>query len=219
MASLPPTTLYVASRWETVDAGNQHYLEELEKTGATIVDCWAIHTLPGRPKGKNFKKCVELEKSEVGGIEQNYDIISNNDVDSSSRLPATENKEIYSAPYNRKKYKLQPHLRLCIGARVQLTINVCTDLGLVNGALGTVVGFLYIDNNRTDSSDNSGLPFYACNKIVPECPNLEDASVLQPSLPIVLVQIDQILPNLICLFSSTKCRFSRTDNDAFSMEQ
>ena len=31
VASLPPTTLYVASRWETVDAGNQHYLEELEK--------------------------------------------------------------------------------------------------------------------------------------------------------------------------------------------
>ena len=55
VVSLPPTTLYVASRWETVDAGNQHYLEELEKTGATIADCWAIHTLPGRPKGKKNK--------------------------------------------------------------------------------------------------------------------------------------------------------------------
>jgi hypothetical protein len=38
-------------------------------------------------------------------------------------------------------------LKLAVGARVMLSKNVAVELGLVNGALGTIVGFAY-DNSR-----------------------------------------------------------------------
>ena len=46
IASLDPTTLFVASKHTTCAAGNHKHLHDLEKNGSTIIYCWAIHTRP-----------------------------------------------------------------------------------------------------------------------------------------------------------------------------
>ena len=74
--------------------------------------------------------------------------------------------------------KLSPVLNLCIGSRVMITSNLATNLGICNGSLGTVCGFIYPDtvHNLKDFETN-----------------LEAAEKLQP-LPIVLVEFD-IMPS------------------------
>ena len=43
---------------------------------------------------------------------------------------------------------LQPSIFLSKGAKIMLTINLWTDVGLCNGATGTVVDFIYADNQQ-----------------------------------------------------------------------
>jgi hypothetical protein len=88
------------------------------------------------------------------------------------------------------KSKQITHLQLCIGARVLITSNLGIALGLMNGTLGTVVGFLYGD------PDADSIPHYAKHIIMPECPTADMAAQNQPALPIVLVQIDEIYSKL-----------------------
>ena len=72
--------------------------------------------------------------------------------------------------------KLAPSLELCVGSRVMLTMNVGTIAGLVNGVVGTVVGFLY------NSAD--------VKPIMTSCSDQSDAAYNEPALPIVLVKLD-----------------------------
>ena len=41
------------------------------------------------------------------------------------------------------------HLDLCVGTRVRLTENTCVEAGLFNGAMGTVMGFVYAKADPT----------------------------------------------------------------------
>jgi len=61
------------------------------------------------------------------------------------------------------------------------------QLGLFNGAMGTVVGFYYVDNGI---GINENLPFYAKGIYNPFCTSCIEASQHDYQLPIVLVQFD-----------------------------
>ena len=72
-------------------------------------------------------------------------------------------------------------LKLAVGARVMLSKNVAVELGLVNGALGTIVGFAY-DNSRKER----------LKKPVKPQSNKEDFlhAPLQYQIPMALIQFD-----------------------------
>ena len=54
---------------------------------------------------------------------------------------------------------LQGTLRLCVGARVLLTQNLWVEAGLMNGALGTVAGFVWpVGGNPTSSESKKRAP-------------------------------------------------------------
>ena len=80
-----------------------------------------------------------------------------------------------------KHDQLQPYLCLAVGCRVAVTRNLSTPLGVVNGAIGTIVRFLY-------PAQTGGQPF-SLNDI-----NYTDAAevavVPHPLIPVVLVQLD-----------------------------
>jgi hypothetical protein len=70
---------------------------------------------------------------------------------------------------------LQPHLSLALGARVKLLTTLDLDLGLVNGATGTVHAIV---NDEADGI-----------RVMPGS-SFESAKNMTPALPIVLVQMD-----------------------------
>ena len=75
--------------------------------------------------------------------------------------------------------KLAPVLNLCIGSRVMTTSNLATNLGICNGSLGTVVGFMYHDGHVDHLRD---------------CETKEDAAENLQPLPVVLVEFDDLPP-------------------------
>jgi hypothetical protein len=82
-----------------------------------------------------------------------------------------------------KKYApLLTHIDVTNGTRVRVIRNLNVQLGLWNGAMGTIVGFVY--SGRGPTSDDQFLPK------TPFC-NLEDN---ERELPIVLVQMDSLNP-------------------------
>lgn len=87
---------------------------------------------------------------------------------------------------NIKKLKLLPHLELTLGSRVMYQNNNEPQLGLFNGAMGTVVGFYYVNN----CINNEKLPFYAKGIYNPFCTTCIEAAQHDYQLPIVLVQFD-----------------------------
>jgi sentrin-specific protease 1 len=90
---------------------------------------------------------------------------------------------------NKEKFNnFSPHLVIGVGSRVQLNINTATNLGLYNGAIGTVIKILYDEQEATQSDGK----FYQ-----PNCTSSGEAARIQPILPIVLVKLDynnQIAP-------------------------
>ena len=187
--SLPPETLFVASRHVTCDIGNSKHIDELEKNGCDVIDCWAIHTRPCKMSSKNKSQSSNEDAENIdidAGENEKFKFVSNLHMNNASAIDSDEALEILRHNVDSDQGNiLVPHLRLCLQARVMLLVNACTEEGLVNGATGTVVGFLY-----ADSKSCSTLPYFARSKIVPNCEKRVDAATLQPSLPIVLVQVD-----------------------------
>lgn len=68
-------------------------------------------------------------------------------------------------------------IQLSYGCRVMLQRNLATPLGAVNGALGTVVGFVYFLDRRPTPEQLVA--------------TLDEASVRVPPLPVVLVRLDR----------------------------
>ena len=66
-------------------------------------------------------------------------------------------------------------ITLALGVRVMVTQNLSTPLGIVNGAIGTVVGFEYFGH-----VENAQLTM-----------TLDQAALVPPPLPVVLVQLDR----------------------------
>ena len=74
---------------------------------------------------------------------------------------------------------LAPKLELAKGCRVMLMRNSATALGVVNGALGTVVSFVYFGVNPSGRPPDSVV-----------CATFDAAVASPPPLPVVLVQLD-----------------------------
>jgi hypothetical protein len=91
--------------------------------------------------------------------------------------------ELYSVTGENKGTKyahMMTHLDLCIGTRVRLIRQISVELGLYNGAMGTVYGFVYKGSGPDQSgSETSDASIKFCD--------LEDE---QREIPIVLVQMD-----------------------------
>ena len=83
---------------------------------------------------------------------------------------------------------LKSYIPLTIGSRVMIINNICTPLGLANGTQGTVVGFLYADNNKYEQ-DNYLLPHYA-KENHDVCNTGQKKTKRELTLPIVLVKMD-----------------------------
>lgn len=62
------------------------------------------------------------------------------------RIDYKTKKKLLSDINNHKDLKFLPHLELTLGSRVMYQNNNEPQLGLFNGAMGTVVGFYYMDN-------------------------------------------------------------------------
>ena len=89
-----------------------------------------------------------------------------------------------------KNIKLLPKLELCIGSRVMYQNNSDPALGLFNGAMGTVVGFYYLESSDKGKATEK-IPKYAIGPYDPFCSNALQAATHQYQLPIVLVQFDE----------------------------
>ncbi len=72
---------------------------------------------------------------------------------------------------------LEPCLQLTYGCQVMLQRNLATPLGAVNGALGTVVGFVYFTDQRPTAQSLTA--------------TLEQAALHPPPLPTVLVRLNR----------------------------
>ena len=148
--SLPPETLFVASRHVTCDIGNSKHIDELEKNGCDVIDCWAIHTRPCKMSSKNKSQSSNEDAENIdidAGENERFKFVSNLHMNNASAIDSDEALEILRHNVDSDQGNiLVPHLRLCLQARVMLLVNACTEEGLVNGATGTVVGFLYADS-------------------------------------------------------------------------
>jgi hypothetical protein len=74
---------------------------------------------------------------------------------------------------------MMTHIDLCIGTRVRLIRQISVELGLYNGAMGTVYGFVYKGSGPDKVSDTSDATIKFCD--------LQDD---RREIPIVLVQMD-----------------------------
>lgn len=74
---------------------------------------------------------------------------------------------------------LAHHVQLAVGSRVRLTQTLSIDIGLVNGATGTVVGFRYDEADRKTANPGASVEDIA-------------ATFHNPAIPTVLVQFDAV---------------------------
>ena len=123
ISSLPPDTMFVASRHITCDAGNIKHIEVLEKEGYDVVDCWAVHTRPNTlSHSKKKAKSIMTEEEEnididAGETEQ-FKSVSNLHLNNATDIEANETFEILKHKIDLQAMSLEVHLRLCLNARV-----------------------------------------------------------------------------------------------------
>ena len=93
---------------------------------------------------------------------------------------------------------LEPCVFLAKGAQVMLTMNLWTDVGLCNGATGTVIDFIYADNHQPPD-----LP----QAVIVKFDNYKGPSISNPFHHAFLYAQSQLLLNLLmeCM-SDNNCR-------------
>ena len=193
--NLPSNTLCVSSGHYLCGEGNKDHLNQLKvRDNVKVHDCWALHCK--EPEHSEKRKQFKSSKNKKGKADDTNPTESFKPIpDSTLQTCDSLNKEkllqiLNAADILDDKSKQVTHLQLCIGARVLITSNLGISLGLMNGTLGTVVGFLY------GNPDSDSIPHFSKHTIMPECPTADMAAQNQPALPIVLVQIDEIYSKL-----------------------
>lgn len=97
-------------------------------------------------KGSQFTDALRLSYGKKEVAEQNLEALKklNNPI---AEIKAVHNKIEAAKCSSDDMEGLTPSLLLTVGARVMLTRNLWTDVGLVNGALGVVHSILYNEDN------------------------------------------------------------------------
>ena len=190
--NLPADTMCVASTRNTVIEGNKKHIANIQKTtAATVIDCWAIHAkqpIVYKKKTKSAKVEDTEERDSDEDIQDNDKFAPATEIEIAKQTPSSikESIDYLNNPNVEEKTNLKSHIELCVGARVILVQNYGASLGLVNGSMGYVVGFMY-----ADSKLQHDLPFWAKRQIFSSCKSARDAAHLSPALPIVLVKFDE----------------------------
>jgi hypothetical protein len=154
----PNQTLFVAPTNATTDLMNKQKTEELVRNGQRCVHVWAQNVNVGGSKRTN------------------------------RNANTLENKKNWASirPSSQKPFmKLQPVLDLCVGSRVMTNKNLATELGVVNGSFGTVVGFLCSEPQANVTVPHPHVQF-------PNYETVEEAIQHCPPIPIVLIQFDDL---------------------------
>ena len=97
IASLPPETLFVASRHATCDKGNSKHISELETNGCDVIDCWAIHTRPCKISSKHKSRSSineELNNELDASENEKFKFVSNLHMNNASAIDSAEALEI-----------------------------------------------------------------------------------------------------------------------------
>lgn len=187
LAELPIDTLYVASTKDRVQEVNDAKVQQGIATGQPAVHIWARFTGVTGKKGaaSGKKRRVHQPASKPADGDEDMQVVHDLDETDASQLSQAELTGLFQvADPHEDKFELQRHLHLCVGARVVLTHNLCIGAGLVNGAIGTVTGFVY-------QGGDDHTPPSALSKVLPQvCTTLQDAVREQPAIPLVLVRFD-----------------------------
>jgi hypothetical protein len=167
-----PTTVWIAATNPKVANINRLHLVRCSMD-KPVINIWALHYTSSNDLASAFVAPSQHDKDHNELLSLHRSMISDTAL-------AIANAKGKVSPSNVQKLAASPTLlQLTIGSRVTLKRNQATGIGLVNGALGTVVGFVY----------NPALPEQTCR------PDLSKEEVLSISyftqIPVVLVKFDQ----------------------------
>ena len=169
VASLPADTLFIASTHQVKDSINRDANIELLSDSNPLIHLWAQHH-----KGKSKNKQKTTEDSDDYWIDHAA-LSEAQQLDVSTRRALLLQGAYESL---NKNIKLLPKLELCIGSRVMYQNNSDPALGLFNGAMGTVVGFYYLENSDKGKATEK-IPKYAIGPYNPFCNNALQAATHQ----------------------------------------
>jgi hypothetical protein len=158
----PKKTLYVAPTNKVADSINERALLNLTNKGTKLIHVWARNHLKG-------------------GLDTNKYTVAQVNTFNRKLMATPGPKEYYKDKKNvdsNKKWH-EPHLQFAVGSRVMTTENITTELGVVNGALGTVKGILYQRGSES-------------HPIQPNILSSRVAALVEPMIPIILVQFDTL---------------------------
>ena len=189
-----------------VEQENFRQLQMRERNGASSLQDWETLLVRNTAKVQNlahFKQCaVRLSFGNEKVATDNY----------SKLCELGQPIIVINAQHNNSKAKLlsaeemgglQPTLHLCKNARVMLTRNLWTEVGLCNGAIGTVLDIIYAEGNsppvlpiaiivQFDEKDYSGPSFCAntpnCVPVYPviNCSSTYGANLERQQFPLKL---------------------------------
>ena len=178
ITELPMNTLFVSSTNDMCRRINQLKVDELiTAANSKAIYIWAQHRTTLGNKGK-FNADIDNENV----------YIADDDLRKCTQLPIEQRIHLLTSSHDPDRIKLLPSLRLTIGSRVMLTTNPDPKLGLFHGAMGTVLGLYYYDNDL--SASLLSIPEYAQGPCNAHCSSAKVAAEYQFQIPIILVQFD-----------------------------
>ena len=146
MQTAHPKAVWITSTHEKISAINSKCMQKLQQQGNKLTRIIATH----KPKDSTIPYPNETERNECYSVHGDFKGKRNN--------------------------PMMTQIDLCIGARVRLLDNLCVEMGLYNGAMGTVRGFVF----QGPEPQNNDIPTKDFYKLPDD----------KREIPIVLVEMD-----------------------------
>ena len=168
---IDPRALWMAPSRKEVDRYNEEAFDRFNAMGYPKYRAVARHVLTGHGNR------IELPETSNTNISESLFKFTDT---------STNTNDLYGA--------MPPgDLSLILGLRVRVLKNMATPLGIYQGALGTVVGFVF-DKNKPRLSDQQMFPARRNNAAFRVSLN----KTRNQNLPVVLVRMDKVVNNLSC---------------------